>query len=300
VIRPLRETGGLTARRRLNTLLARYRWQSGVLPIDIHGVLGLGARLEWCLEIAAYCEESGLIPRFRFTYPGSKADYFSELFLTDTEPGPHPRAFIRINSIIELDLGKDYNAILTMESASRLAARCLRVRESIAAEVDAFCERRLGDRQVLGLHYRGTDKVEESPLVPYETVYRNVDRYFELFPETEAVFVATDDARFLHDISLRRLQVEVIARDDAFRSSDGGSVHKSAAADRSAVNRDALVNCLILSRCDAMMKTPSLLSGCSKVFNPALPVVMIGLPYEGNLWFPETAIVGANLFDPLP
>lgn len=58
--------------------------------------------------------------------------------------------------------------------------------------------------------------------------------------------------------------------------------------------RDALVNCLILSRCDALLKTASILSGWSKLFNPQLPVSMMSAPYEEYLWFPERDIVGSS------
>ena len=59
------------------------------------------------------------------------------------------------------------------------------------------------------------------------------------------------------------------------------------------------MNCLILSRCAALLKTASILSGWSKLFNPALPVVMLNRPPEENLWFPERVLVGENLFEPV-
>jgi hypothetical protein len=287
------------ARRRITTLRARYHSRHGVFAVDIHGLLGLGARLVWCLEIAAYCDERRLTPRFRFTYPGSNKDYFSELFLIDVQRFILQTPFVRINSIIELDLRKDYNAALTLELASRLIKRYICVREDVLDEVEAFCEDSFGDKPVLGLHYRGTDKHRESPLIPYETIHKNLDRYLESFPGTEVVFVATDDMRFLRDIAKRRSDLKVVWREDAVRSADGTSVHEAANVDRSAVNRDALVNCLILSKCRALIKTPSILSAWSKIFNPDLPVLMLGRPYSPNLWFPERDLIRTNLFDPL-
>jgi hypothetical protein len=286
-------------RRHVATVRARYHSRHGVFAVEICGVLGLGARLVWCLEIAAYCDERRLIPKFRFTYPASDKDYFSELFITDFQPVAFRTPFVRINSIIELDMRKEYNAALTFELASRLIKKYIRVREDVLDEVEAFCEASFGGKRVLGLHYRGTDKYRESPLIPYELVYKNVDRYLDSFPGTEIVFVATDDARFLRDIGRRRSDLKVVWREDAVRSADGTAIHEAANVDRSAVNRDALVNCLILSKCRALIKTPSILSAWSKIFNPDLPVVMLGRPYSRNLWFPERDLIRANLFDPL-
>jgi hypothetical protein len=45
------------------------------------------------------------------------------------------------------------------------------------------------------------------------------------------------------------------------------------------------------------MKTASLLSGWSKLFNPELPVIMLNEPKKKHLWFPEREIVKQTLFD---
>ncbi len=45
----------------------------------------------------------------------------------------------------------------------------------------------------------------------------------------------------------------------------------------------ALADCLLLSRCEALVKTPSALSTWSKVFGPELNLVLVGKPYS-NPW----------------
>ena len=45
----------------------------------------------------------------------------------------------------------------------------------------------------------------------------------------------------------------------------------------------ALADCLLLSRCQALVKTPSALSTWSKVFGPHLNLVLVGKPYS-NPW----------------
>jgi hypothetical protein len=270
-----------------------------VLGVDIRSTVGLGAKLEWCLEIMAYCHEHRLLPQFRFSYPEADPaeDYFGRLFTIRGAPDRQV-SYVTIGSILDLDLGKDYDQVLTVELAHDLITRYLAVREDVLAEVEGFCRQRFEGRSVVGVHYRGTDKVEESPRVSYASVRRNIERFLELYPATEAVFVATDDANFLHDLQHRPPGRPVFCRKDAFRSTDGSSVHHSPVADKHAINRDALANCLILSRCDALLKTASILSGWSKLFNPRLPVVMLSAPHPDQLWFPERALVGENLFEP--
>jgi hypothetical protein len=291
----------LSVKRSLNSWLARFHSRHGVLAVELRSTVGLGAKLEWCLEIMAHCDDHGLLPQFRFSYPNSRpsVDYFGSLFRTKLVP-ERPARFVTISSIIELDLGKDYDQVMTVELATYLINKYLVVREDVLGEVDEFCQRHFGDSRVLGIHYRGTDKVQESPSVSYESVRRNIEHYLELYPNTGCIFVATDDVNFLEHMQSASMGPPLVWREDAFRSRDGSSVHESAHTDKEAMNRDAIVNCLILSRCAAMLKTASILSGWSKLFNPALPVVMLSQPYKEHLWFPESALVRECLFEPIP
>jgi hypothetical protein len=291
----------LAAKRAFVSSLARYHSRNGVFAVEIRSTVGLGAKLEWCLEIMAYCNDKGLVPRFRFSYPDSRpaVDYFGSLFsIKDSQD--RPARFITISSIVELDLGEDYDPALTIGLAHFLIKKYLVVREDVVREVDEFCRGHFGDGSVLGVHYRGTDKGCESPVVSYDTVRRNVDRYLELYPATDGIFVATDDANFLDYLQTASLARPIVWRDDSFRSRDGTSIHGSGDTDKDQINRDAIVNCLILSRCGALLKTASILSGWSKLFNPALPVVMLSKPRPDHLWFPERVLVGGNLFEPVP
>jgi len=290
----------LRVKRSLISWFARYNSRNGVLAIHIRSTVGLGAKLEWCLEIIAHCNDHGLLPRFRFSYPDSQepVDYFGSLFSIRNSQ-ESPARFVTISSIIELDLRKNYDAVLTVGFANYLINKYLVVREDVVSEVDEFCSQHFAERRVVGVHYRGTDKVRESPVVSYERVRRNIDRYLELHPTTDCVFVATDDANFLDHLQNAALGPTVVYRDDSFRSRDGSSIHESSSTDKYAINRDAIVNCLILSRCEALLKTASILSGWSKLFNPRLPVVMLNKPHDEHLWFPERVLVGENLFEPV-
>jgi hypothetical protein len=286
-------------RLRISTVLT-YHSRRGVFPIEIRSTVGLGAKLEWCLEIMAYCDENSLLPQFKFSYPTSASsdDYFSSFFKIRGSP-EKPVRFVPISSIIELNLGKDYDTVLSVDLAHYLITKYLVVREEVVQEVEKFCTQHFARRRVLGVHYRGTDKILESPAVSYESVRANIDRYVQLYPDTDCIFIATDDLNFLHDIQAASIGRSIISRDDAVRSRDGRSIHESLDTDKYAINRDAIVNCLILSRCDALLKTSSILSDWAKLFNPQLPTVMLNEPYTEHLWFPERELIKANLFEPI-
>src|SRR5919109_1224989 len=110
-------------KRSLISLIAKYNSRNGVFAVEIRSCVGLGAKLEWCLEILAYCHEHGLVPQFKFSYPDSKRcqDYFGRFFKLKAivDPGVSVR-FTTISSITELNLGKDYDSVLTIELATYL------------------------------------------------------------------------------------------------------------------------------------------------------------------------------------
>jgi len=130
-------------------------------------------------------------------------------------------------------------------------------------------------------------------------VKRNIEHYLKLHPDTDRVFIASDDINFIENIEKASVGRPILYRNDSFRARDGNSIHRSAATDKYEITRDAIVNCLLLSRCDALLKTASILSGWSKLFNPRLPVVMLNRPYGEYQWFPERDLVDNNLFEPI-
>jgi hypothetical protein len=289
-------------KRSLISLFAKYNSRNGVFAVEIRSTVGLGARLAWCLEILAYCDENGLIPQFKFSYPNSakSEDYFGRFFGIKgvLDKGKSP-TFIKIASITELNLGKDYDRLLNIDLASFLINKYLIVKDDVVSEVEDFCSKHFANRRVLGVHYRGTDKGEESPILPYDKVIRNVERYLTLHPDTDRIFIASDDINFIENIEKASVGRPILYRNDSFRARDGNSIHRSAATDKYEITRDAIVNCLLLSRCDALLKTASILSGWSKLFNPRLPVVMLNRPYGEYQWFPERDLVDNNFFEPI-
>lgn len=269
------------------------------IAVDIKSHHGIGAKLEWVLEILAFCEENKLTPQFKFSYPGSDnhENYFSSFF--EIKNGFYKGdslEFVEIGSIHELDLDKNYDKILNTKLAAHLIDKYLIVKNDVLQEVDEFCFEHFSEKRILGVHYRGTDKSREAPEVSYENVERNIDFYLDKYPETDCIFLASDDENFIRFAENSSIKRPAIYRKDTYRSSDKAAIHHSS-QNKYDINRDAIVNCLILSRCDALMKTASILSAWSKLFNPQLPLVMLNKPF--NRWFPERDFLDDVLYDPI-
>ena len=272
----------------INRRVFRANIDNGIMAVEIKNTIGFGARLSWVLEILAFCDEHNLRPAFRFTYPGSDSDFFQPFFKVNTafSCALEKLKFVKIYTIGELDLGKNYDAVLTVESASYLINKYLVIQEDVLQEVDAFCTAHHFDRPTLGLHYRGTDKSAEAPPVSYENVEQHIRCFIKNNPDTRAVFVATDDDNFLRFMKQSSVGHLVVSRDDSFRARDNVAIHFSG-HDKYALNRDAIVNCLLLARCHALLKTASILSAWSVLFNPGIQVTMLNQPFDN--YFPERA-----------
>ena len=128
--------------------------------------------------------------------------------------------------------------------------------------------------RVIGVHYRGTDKVGEVAAVQYSVIIALIQAEIEIDPDIK-IFVATDEQRFLKEMC-KNFPGKVVAI-DAIRSTNGYPVHYP--SHRGAVNyqkgEEALVDCIVLSQCSKLYRTSSNLSSASMRFNPTLEVIVL-------------------------
>jgi hypothetical protein len=54
---------------------------------------------------------------------------------------------------------------------------------------------------------------------------------------------------------------------------------------------NAMVNALLLSKCETLIRTTSLLSAWASLFNPQLKFILLNKAYDNRTWYPETEII---------
>ncbi len=99
---------------------------------------------------------------------------------------------------------------LARQEAFKLIQTYIRLKPAIEEEVRSFIKNKFKDHYVIGLHFRGTDKILEHPRISYEkaysslqTVINNVSRkngpLYSLGRKTKKlkVYVATDEQQFM-------------------------------------------------------------------------------------------------------
>jgi hypothetical protein len=163
---------------------------------------------------------------------------------------------------------------MSRATAAALIDRYVVVRPRIRSLVDDYVREHWSTHFVVGVHYRGTDKAEDAPRVPYAQVEATVRETMKRSGAARCrVFLATDEQAFV-DYMRSRFPDELRYR-AMFRSRDGRPTDVFNADSNHKKGEDALVDCLLLSRTHHLVRTASNLSLCSTLFNPRLPETLL-------------------------
>jgi hypothetical protein len=142
----------------------------------------------------------------------------------------------------------------------------------------------------LGLHYRGTDKNQDfrqTNPVGYDDFITLVKNYICNHEDIDTIFIASDDD------PIKKLIKEHFKQ---FRILDTGKVNFWNTLERSenyTKGDQAVLDCLLLSKCKFLIKNQSALSGFAKILNPNLDAHRIAasklfndIPYFPDAYIP--------------
>lgn len=284
---------------------ARQSRSGHLLVVEVNSWVGLFAHLETFLEISLHCERYNLTPCFmstssQYVDPQRGPNWFEYFFTNlqlsaeDSEKIKNGQVPIcRIEGIRQLGLPEDYDPQLNLRMAAQLIRKYIGIKSHVLEKVDTFVTTYFKNRSVLGIHYRGTDK-RSSP-ISYSDFRKSIDNFLLKNPAFDCLFVSSDEQSFVDFIKNEfRHTLSVFYHDDHERSKTKIAIHRSKSGDGFRKAEEAVLNCLLLSRCGALMKTASFLSGWSKLFNPDLLVILLNRPFERELWFPDRELLFEN------
>jgi len=278
-------------------LHARQRLNGDYFVIEIRANSGFFSVMQIVLCTLLFCEDKHRTPVIsarggNYGDAQGKIDWLAECFENIAAPPVPPAGRVLRTSFVR-DLGdlgfRRYERDLSVERASAVFLSHYRPTASIRAEVDDVCARLGIGASTLGVHYRGTDKHFEAHTIGFDELCRQVERTLEQAPHLTNLFVASDMAEFLDFFVNWGFAVPVSVAPATLLASGERPVHYSGYPGL-AIGREALVTSLLLSRCGYLLKTPSYLSGWSKVFNPSLPVRLAVPPLDNASWFPDNRI----------
>jgi hypothetical protein len=169
---------------------------------------------------------------------------------------------------------------MSRERASELIKRYIHIKPHVQQKIDDFITHHFDGHFIIGIHYRGTDKHDEAPPVPYETFYQKLTEIIEEHKSDDyCVFIATDEAAFI-DYIKEKVDSTKLCYTCAIRSLTGKPVHGlDQVRDPYQLGEDALIDCLLLSHCSVLIRNWSVLGSTAANINPDLPVISLNRPY---------------------
>ncbi len=152
------------------------------------------------------------------------------------------------------------------EQGRRTVGAAVHPKPHIVEKVEAFRRSHIGDRKVLGIHMRGTDLHYAPPVSPAE-YFEPIAKYLEAEPEAR-IYLATDQAQYL-DLMQERYGDRLLAF-DCDRSTTSVAPFELEEISPYKKGEDVLIDILLLSQCDFLLKGASNVGEFALYFNPAL------------------------------
>lgn len=262
------------------------------------------------IEILPYLENNNIYPEFVIrskTYGRAHNDYniFPELLMVKYEVSGTNE------TMLEETLRKDpsvmkYKGQLTFDVAHCLFHKYFAFPEALHKQVDSFASNiPFPPDQLLGIHYRGTDKMKPSPThtgyaessyLSYEDFDFVVRLFIQKHPDIKGVFLATDKLEIIERVRAD-LGIPVFNFKYNFSIKSNLCFHKNknmSEDERLEMGKSAIRDVIMLSRCKYMLKHCSQMSAFAKVLNPTLESYRLNTPNYG--WFPDAHIPPVDFF----
>ena len=165
-------------------------------------------------------------------------------------------------------LNSEFN--MSRKRGNELIRKYIFLKPHVQNRINNFYDNNLQGNYIIGVHYRGTDKCLEADIVPYKDVYEHLQAIIK-DRHSYKILIATDDYYFLNYMNVH-FPGRIIAT-NSIRSDEGAAVHFIEKGHTYKKGEDAIVDCILLSKCDLLLKTSSNLSNCSIKFNPKIPII---------------------------
>jgi hypothetical protein len=166
---------------------------------------------------------------------------------------------------------------LTRWQVAQIIETYIKVKKPIQDKINRFVADHFRGHKVIGVHYRGTDKKHEAPRVAYDAVLDKINQYIRKNHfYTYKIFVATDEQPFIEFMQTRFGESVIVY--STLHSSNDEAVHVSS-TNNYLKGEEALIDCILLSKTNYLIRTSSNLSLWSTFFNPSLQCVCINQRY---------------------
>lgn len=182
-------------------------------------------------------------------------------------------------------LPREYSTRIIMNETIQ---KYVRVKKNIQEEVDSFIQKNFTEN-TLGVHIRLTDKnvchiyhgePETGTPVDLDLYKKHIEEYLNS-NENSSVFLATDSKIGL-DCMKSEFGDKVFYMKDVIRSDGENSVHQGMSGNGIKKAKNVVMDCLLLSKCNYMIKGISNVALCALFFNKELESFNLNSHYKND------------------
>lgn len=214
--------------------------------------------------------------------PNSWEYYFERIDEESVAERKSKKLVLEDSKFVRNDYGQAANKVetLTRRQVDDILKRYIKIGPAIIAKVDAFAKAHFSGYFVIGIHYRGTDKISEVVRTSYDDMVKEIQKVITTRKlEKYKIFVATDEQGFL-DHLMKVFPPSTICAAAHKRSIDNRPLHIGA-LHPAEQGEQALIDALLLSRSGVFLRTIfSNLGRFAGYFNPALEVIELGKKHK--------------------
>lgn len=180
------------------------------------------------------------------------------------------------------------NQGISREHANELILEYFKLKPDLQKEIDLFADTHLTGTYVIGVHYRGTDKICnpdgsnktskqglkcEAKYVSYEEVIKAIRETIDQKKLTHfKIFAASDDQHFIDHLA--SAFPGKTAYTDAKRSKNGEPIHLNS-DNPYQMGKDAIKDCYLLARSQLVIRTSSILNTFASFINPKMELITL-------------------------
>jgi len=264
-----------------------------------------GQIFNWCLEILPYLEKENILPYWEVishNYGGPpNFNIFPDVLQLNYTPKLGNSNPLVLNfEKIKFEVGHpNYSFLDDFVLAKNLFDKYFKIPDDVLNVVDNYLKIESGNK-ILGLHYRGTDKntdkTQTNSVTP-ELFLKVANDFINEKKDIDFVYIASDEQGFI-EMAIEALTIPVLQYNQERKEKN---IYWTLRGKRSTVpfrghnpndniltGKNALVDSLILSKCNYLIKCQSALSAWAKVWNPKLEAYRIAA--NKNDWFPDAYI----------
>lgn len=147
--------------------------------------------------------------------------------------------------------------------------------DEVTFEVDTFADIYFGRNSVVGVNYQRPEKINNRLKPPnFQNFFDRIDLLLKEENHASAkIFVSTDDSRFLDEL-IDRYGSKIVYR-DVPRGDDIVPAAYYSTTPNYDKGFDEIVECLLLSKCDVIVRTNTNITTAAGFFNPGVKIITI-------------------------